>query len=120
MGLNAPFGEMENRPGFERPFGDTKCSFHNPQAVILLYYLACREVCVGDVTFETVPLSIGGNLFFIDADQDIVLNCQEFVVAALIDVALGDFARGIGLAQTLIASASSCGDNRTSSKFSTP
>ena len=61
----------------------------------------CIEVCVGHIAFQPVPFGILGNPALIDADVDLVLNDQEPVVSALVDVPFRDFSRSISIPQTL-------------------
>ncbi len=101
MGFYSAFGEVENRSGFERALGDAEDAFHYPQTVILVDDFRGGEVGIGNVAFEPVPLRIGGNFIFVNAYHDIVLDDEEFVVTALIDVLLLDFAGSVGFAQPL-------------------
>lgn len=80
MGFDAAFGEMEYRSGFEGALGDTERAFDNPQAVVLVNYLARGQAGVGDVAFESVPSGVGAYLVLVDADHDIVLDDEELVV----------------------------------------
>ena len=95
--------EVEHRAHLQCAFRDPERPLHYPQPVILLYYLAWGEVCVGDVPLEPVPACVLGNLLLADLNRHILAYLKELVVASAVDLRLGQGSALVGLAQPLYA-----------------
>ena len=71
--------------------------------MILLHHLLGREAGVGDVSFQSVPACVLGYLPLAYLNRHVPAYLKELVVAAAVDMRLGQGAAAVGLAQPLDA-----------------
>lgn len=57
------------------------------------------KVCIGDISFQTIPLAVLGNLLLADGDLYILADFKELVVSSFIDLLLRDVPTLVGFSQ---------------------
>ena len=60
------------------------------QSLIFCHDTLCAKVCVGDITFETVPFAVLRNLLLANGDFNVLANFKKIVIAPLVDLLLCD------------------------------
>ena len=58
------------------------------------------KVCIGDISFQTIPLAVLGNLLLADGDLYILADFKELVVSSFIDLLLRDVPTLVGFSQS--------------------
>jgi len=95
MGFDPLWGKMEHWPHFNCALSDPECPFDRPQSAVLLIYFFLRQVCIGQVCFEPIPLFILFDFFLVYCNLNIVRYFKELVVPAFVDVLFGYIATAV-------------------------
>ena len=58
--------------------------------MVLVYYMFCGKVSIGDIPFQSIPFAVLGNLLLAYAYINILANLKELVVTSAVYLLLGD------------------------------
>lgn len=72
--------------------------------MVLVYYTFCIKVSIGDITFQSIPFAVLGNLLLAYAYPNILANLKELVVTSAVYLLLGDASALVGFPQPYDAS----------------